>query len=144
MVRDVQTMKLSITRIFLYVGTGVFLLAIGFCCGEYQGGKRATYISNATTLGWLTGIDMALDKGNVIDARQRTDLAIDGHVAVLTALGEHHYLNVLVFNSPWMWANNLSLADNILGKTNLYFAKMPDRLRPETKDYLSSHGGNSP
>ena len=136
-------MKTSITRIFLYVGAGVFFLAVGFCCGEYQGGKRATYISSATTLVWLTGIDRALDKGNLTDARQRTDMAIDGHVAVLTALEDNRYLNVLVFNSPWMWANNMSLADNILEKTNEYFAKMPDRLRPETKEYLSRHGSNN-
>lgn len=125
-------------------GSRCLFLAAGFCCGEYHGGRRATYISNASTLVWLTGIDMALAKGNVIDARQRTDLAIDGHVAVLSALETHHYLNFLVFNSPWMMANNTSLTHTILHRTDQYFAKMPDRLRPETKEYLSRYGDNYP
>lgn len=137
-------MKISTIRILLYVGASVLLLTVGFCLGNYHGGKSATYTSNAATLVWLTGIDMALDKGNLIDARQKTDAAIDGHVGALSALETHQYLNFLVFNSPWMTASNMSLADNIFQRTDQYFAKMPDRLRPETKEYLSHYGGHNP
>ena len=135
-------MKTSISRVLSCVGASVFLLAVGFCFGNYFGGTNATYLSNAATLVWLTGIDGALNKGNLIDARQKTDAAIDGHVAALSALEKHRYLWFLVFNSPSMMIGDRSLDENILHNTDQYFAKMPERLRPETKEYLSRFGGD--
>ena len=132
-------MKPSILRLILYVGVSALLVGIGFCWGNYSGSKRATYTSNTCTLVWLDGIDMALEKGNTAGARKRTDDAIDSHVAALSGLDKNKYVNFLVFNSPWMNANTASLTDTILQNTDRYFAKLPDRLRPETREYLSHH-----
>lgn len=124
-------------RLIAYAGISVLLVGIGFCWGNYIGSRKATYTETVGSLMWLKSIDMALDKGNPAQARKWTDDAVDSHVAVLSDLNKNKYLCFLAINSPWMTANANSLMADILQSTDRYFAKLPDRLRPETRDYLS-------
>ena len=137
-------MRALTIRLIAYVGVGVLLIGAGFCWGNYNGSKKATYTSAVGSLMWLKSIDMALDKGNPTQARKWTDDAVDSHVAVLSNLNKNEYLYFLAINSPWMTASANPLMADILQGTDRYFAKLPDRLRPETRDYLSRYEKASP
>ena len=140
-------MRALIIRLIVYAGISVLLVGTGFCWGNYSGSRRATYTETVGNLMWFKSIDMALDKGNSTQARKWTDEAIDNHVATLSDFNKQNnkqkfqYLLVLnrVCASPRMMADAKLLTDGILQSTDRYFANLPDRLRPETRDYLSHY-----
>ena len=141
---NLTTMRALMIRLIAYAGISVLLVGVGFCWGNYSGSRRATYTETVGSLMWLKSIDMTLDKGNSTQAGKWTDDAIDSHVAVLSELNKNKYLYFLAVNSPWMTANAKSLTDGILQGTDRYFANLPDRLRPETRDYLSHYERANP
>ena len=129
-------MKMPILRSILYVGISILLVAVGFCFGSYYSGKRTVYVSDACTVMWLTGIDKALDKQDLAEARKRTDFAIDANVGVLSSLKSHPYMNFIALNSPWIIANEIAVSNTLLANTNKYYLGHEDRIRPETHNYL--------
>jgi type II secretion system protein G len=129
-------MKATLARSFVYLGVGTLLLAIGFVLGRYRAGMQATYVSDASTLVWFTGINEALDRADVAEARKRTDEAVEANVGVLSSLGQNCYQNLIAFNSPWLAANEISISKTALAKTNHYYVNHDGRIDAATQRYL--------
>ena len=124
------------TRTILLTTGGLILLFITFCIGGLYGARQASYSGHAGTLIWLTGIDKALQTGNIEKARSLTAQTVDAHVGVLHQFDTSPSAGLL-YALPWSHTLVASINHALLKRTETYFKDHQEQLRPETRDFLA-------
>ena len=123
-------------RIILLTSAGLLLLLLSFIIGGLYGAHQASYSGHTGTLIWLTGIDKALQAGDLQAARHLNAKTVDAHVGVLRQLDRSPSAGLL-YALPWSRSFVGSTNDALLDRTQKYFEDHQDQLQPETRTFLA-------